>query len=75
MGSEIISLKNVELKDSVHVDVLNKTLYSAGQIYDTGQIVVNTRSEAFIISQDQFSIGQSKRYRNTCKKNFEDSIL
>lgn len=44
----VISLENIDLKNSVHVDGLNDTLHSFGQICDTGQIVVFTKSDAVI---------------------------
>lgn len=51
-----VSLENIKLDNSVHVDGLNETLFSVGQICDTGRIVVFTKSEAVIINQDRFSV-------------------
>lgn len=51
-----ISFKNIELKNSVHVNRLYKSLYPAGKICDTGQIVVCTKSEAVVINYDCFSV-------------------
>lgn len=42
----------------MHVDGLNETLFSVGQICDTDSIVVFIKTEAVIINQSQFSVDE-----------------
>lgn len=72
LGEVTLKLENIELKNSIHVDGLNETLYSVGQICDTDRIIIFKKSEAVIIDQANFSMEKKKnRMCNTEKPKYK----
>lgn len=58
LGEGTVSVGDLKLPNSVHVDSLNNTLLSVGQICDQGNLVVFTAKEAVILNRNGFTADQ-----------------
>lgn len=56
LGTGSLSIVNISLKGSLHVDHLNGTLISVGHICDQGNTVVFTKDDAVILNLTKFSV-------------------
>lgn len=56
LGRATVTVKNMKLKNYVHVDGLNETLLYVGHICDTCQVVIFTKSEVVVLNTGSFSV-------------------